>query len=881
MPRRALSFFSRSILGRLILLITAVLIPATGLVSWLIYQGYSNERRTLERHLVSSVRSTALLVDAVVSERQALLEGLATSSRLLSGDLAGFREQAKAALSSTDEWIVLIDPNGQQVVNTRFPAEAALPKVPFRPEFREAAEKGRPYISNLTLGPVAQRHLVFTAIPIRQNGKLIYTLNCAMTPAVFANALSQGSAGHAWTVAIVDRNNTVTARNRRAEEFVGVSATGSLLAALQSSKDGISETVTLDGIKSITAFTRSNKSGWAVVIGAPAAELYASAERLLVVAGSVSLLLGGFAVLVALWVARGVVSAVRRLVAETEAIGRGEVVAATGETGMHETDFVFNALAESSARLTARESELRRLNETLTAAAQSLREKQERLDAARTAAATGTFVWQAETNHLESDESLNALCALPEERSLRSLTQFLDIMHFDDRERVRTALVGSAQTGTDLSVEFRIIRPDWAARWLFCRGRVIRGGDRGGNYIAAACVDVTERKTTEAEIARARDAAVAAGRAKDEFIAALSHELRTPLNPVLLVASDAATRADYPPAAREAFASIAKNARLEARLIDDLLDLTRIAQGKLSLDIERLDLNDVLAEAIDKIRPELEEKHQTLNWQRGAGPIPVSADLTRLQQVFWNVLKNAVKFTPAGGAITVSIRKNGAWIETDIADTGIGMTAEEIARGFRMFSQGDHAADIGAHRFGGLGLGLAISRTLLELQGGEISARSPGRNAGSTFTIRLRGEEHPAEAGETKDAATNTPLGPGGKGARILLVEDHDPTRLAVERLLKRRDFVVSSAGSAEDALRIADVEKFDLVISDIGLPELDGFSLMARLRETYGLRGIALTGYGMEEDLERSRAAGFVSHLIKPIDVQKLEAALADALRK
>jgi len=879
-PRRALSFFSRSILGRLILLITAVLIPATGLVSWLIYQGYSNERRTLERHLLSSVRSTTLLVDAVVSERQALLEGLATSSRLLAGDLPGFREQAKVALSSTDEWIVLIDPNGQQVVNTRFPADAPLPKVPFRPEFREAAEKGRPYISNLILGPVAQRHLLFTAIPIRQDGKLIYTLNCAMTPGVFTNALAQGSAGHAWTVAIVDRNNTVAARNRRPEEYVGVSATGSLLAALQSSTDGISETVTLDGISSITAFTRSSKSGWAIVIGAPAAELYASAERLLLVAGGVSLLLGALAVLVALWVARGVVSAVRRLVAETEAIGRGEIVGAAGEPGMHETVFVFNALVESSTRLAARESELRRLNETLTAAAQSLREKQERLDAARTAAATGTFVWHAETNNFESDESLNALCALPEDRSLRSLTQFLDLMHFDDRERVRSALVTSSQTGTDLAVEFRIIRPDWAACWLFCRGRVIRGGDRGGNYIAAACVDVTERKTAEAEIARARDAAVAAGRAKDEFIAALSHELRTPLNPVLLVASDAASRIEFPAAAREAFASIAKNARLEARLIDDLLDLTRIAQGKLSLDLELLDLNNVLDEAIEKVRPELAEKQQELHWQRSLSPFCVSADLTRLQQVFWNVLKNAVKFTPAGGTITVSTQASDGWVDVEITDTGIGMTAEEIARGFRMFSQGDHAADLGAHRFGGLGLGLAISRTLLELQGGQISARSPGRNAGSTFTIRLRLEEKPA-ASEEKPATSNLSPDPGSKGARILLVEDHEPTRFAVERLLKRRGFVVVSSGTAEEALSIADGEKFDLVISDIGLPELDGFSLMARLRDSHGLRGIALTGYGMEEDLERSRAAGFVSHLIKPIDVQKLEAALADALRK
>jgi CheY-like chemotaxis protein len=288
----------------------------------------------------------------------------------------------------------------------------------------------------------------------------------------------------------------------------------------------------------------------------------------------------------------------------------------------------------------------------------------------------------------------------------------------------------------------------------------------------------------------------------------------------------------------------------------------------------------VLHEAIEKVRPELEEKHQTLRWQRDTLPIRVSGDPTRLQQVFWNVLKNAVKFTADRGSVTVSTRQKDGWVEVDIADTGIGMTAEEISRGFRMFSQGDHAAYAGAHRFGGLGLGLAISRTLLELQGGRISATSPGRGAGSTFTIALRLEARPPKTGEAKSEEVNAPVETAPKGVRILLVEDHEPTRLAVQRLLKRRGFAIVAAGTAEEALRAAESEKFDLVISDIGLPDFDGFSLMTRLRDSYALRGIALTGYGMEEDIERSRASGFVTHLIKPIDVQKLEAALAQALR-
>jgi CheY-like chemotaxis protein len=317
---------------------------------------------------------------------------------------------------------------------------------------------------------------------------------------------------------------------------------------------------------------------------------------------------------------------------------------------------------------------------------------------------------------------------------------------------------------------------------------------------------------------------------------------------------------------------------LEARLIDDLLDLTRIVSGKLSIEMRAVDTHAILRDAIANIQVELEEKQIQLNVKLNARQHQVRGDAVRLQQVFWNVLKNAVKFTPRGGKITVetSAPEGGGRLNVKTTDTGIGMTPEELTRVFTPFSQGDHAAS-NTHRFGGLGLGLAISRKIIELHSGHIRAASDGHDQGSTFIIELpiaENEKRPS----VKNAAGNFPQDEKTKrtGARILLVEDHEPTRSALARLLVNRHYKIMTAGSVAEAREITGKEKIDFVISDIGLPDGSGNDLMAELRERHGLKGIALTGYGMEEDIERNLASGFVAHLTKPVHVESLEKALA-----
>ncbi|MEO7415048.1 MAG: PAS domain S-box protein [Opitutaceae bacterium] len=400
--------------------------------------------------------------------------------------------------------------------------------------------------------------------------------------------------------------------------------------------------------------------------------------------------------------------------------------------------------------------------------------------------------------------------------------------------------------------------------------------------------DTTERRQSEKELERARDEAVAASRAKDDFLAALSHELRTPLSPVLLLASDAAENQELPTAVRADFETIRKNVELEARLIDDLLDLTRITRGKLTLELRPVDAHAIVRDALVTVQADLDAKKIKLTIDLATGHPRVWGDPVRLQQVYWNVLKNAVKFTPEEGAITIAahLSPDGGSLITTVSDTGIGMTAQELQRVFEAFSQGDHAGSGGSHQFGGLGLGLAISRKVIELHAGKISVVSDGRHRGSTFSVELPlagrsdkplNEFAPRVTVESVIGRSTAPFPVNGVAERftVLLVEDHAPTRAALEHLLKRRQYRVLTAGSVADARSAVEKNKVSFVISDIGLPDGNGYELMAELRKRYDLKGIALSGYGMEGDIARSHSAGFVVHLIKPIRVQLLDDAL------
>jgi CheY-like chemotaxis protein len=278
----------------------------------------------------------------------------------------------------------------------------------------------------------------------------------------------------------------------------------------------------------------------------------------------------------------------------------------------------------------------------------------------------------------------------------------------------------------------------------------------------------------------------------------------------------------------------------------------------------------------------LEQKQIDLTLNLAADHPMVKGDSVRLQQVFWNVLKNAVKFTPKAGKVSVLTRMqaDGGELIVTITDSGIGLTNDELAGIFKAFAQGEHARDGGSHRFGGLGLGLAISQMLVESHWGSISAASEGRGKGSTFVIKLPvllESINPEQSSTGIHSKLSRQENQRATAIQVLLVEDHESTRTTLAHLLARRQYQVKTAATVAEARKLAAQQKFDLVISDIGLPDGNGFDLMTELRaRDSDLQGIALTGYGMEDDIVRSQSAGFARHLTKPIRVQALDAALA-----
>lgn len=401
--------------------------------------------------------------------------------------------------------------------------------------------------------------------------------------------------------------------------------------------------------------------------------------------------------------------------------------------------------------------------------------------------------------------------------------------------------------------------------------------DESETVVAAMVIslEITERKRAEEALAQAKLAAEQASRAKDHFLAVLSHELRTPLNPVLTAACMMLEEPALKREQRELAEMIRRNAELEARLIDDLLDLTRISRGKLVLQMAIVDVHESLRHVIAICEDDIRSKRLEVMLLTGAGHHQVRGDSARLQQVFWNLLKNAVKFSPPEGRITLrTMNMSPGSISIIVEDTGIGIETEVLPRIFDAFEQGGEGT---TQHFGGLGLGLAICRGLVTLHGGTIIAHSAGKGTGACFTVTLRvfsGEETRTEVATAPLEVTSVIR------RRVLLVEDHADTALLMQRLLQKSGHEIVLTGTMTDALNAVRADGFDLIISDIGLPDGSGIELMQQVRQQFPVKGIALSGYGMEEDIQRSLDAGFDAHLVKPIDIRKLQETIASLLQ-
>ncbi|MBD2414880.1 hybrid sensor histidine kinase/response regulator [Nostoc calcicola FACHB-389] len=561
----------------------------------------------------------------------------------------------------------------------------------------------------------------------------------------------------------------------------------------------------------------------------------------------------------------------------------------------------------------------------LVAVNAELRQSEERFRSLSTCSPVGIFEIDTEGRCRYTNPRYQTICGMKAAESLEK--RWLESVHPEDRERAVASWSAYINQGRDYSEEFRFQTTHGNVRWVQVRSSPMLSGQGELLGYVGTLEDITERKQAEevrAQVIReqtARQEAEAANRMKDEFLAVLSHELRTPLTSMLGWSKILRSKKLDDKATSRALEAIERNATSQMQLIEDILDVSRIIRGQLRLNVCAVNLISVMEAALEAVRPLAEAKDIQLNTVLDTTVGSVYGDPARLQQVVWNLLTNAIKFTHKGGRVEVRLSsyfgfsiddfglesegKNLDFSNTDessnpkskiqnpkfqyaqiqVIDTGIGISAEFLPKVFERFRQADSTT---TRSHNGLGLGLAIVRHLVELHKGTISAESPGTEQGATFTVKLpllqdnRGNKTSREAaGEISSPEVSTPLA----GLKVLVVDDETDTRNFLSFMFEDYGAIATAVASADEALAVLEQAKPDILISDIGMSEQDGYTLIRKLRSLEPEKGgripaIALTAYTREEDRLQALAAGFQQHLPKPIDPTKLIGVVVNVLK-
>lgn len=540
------------------------------------------------------------------------------------------------------------------------------------------------------------------------------------------------------------------------------------------------------------------------------------------------------------------------------------------------------------AVLTGRDvTEFRRVEE-------NLRNLSSRLHLALTSAHLGVWEWDIINNKLSWDDRMFELYGLDRERFSTAVTTWETSIHTDDKDDAVNLLHAALRGEKEFNTQFRVIHPDGKVLYLKANGLVLRGLDGKPERMFGVNADITEEKVAKdtlqkayaeieakvvertAQLEAAKIAAEDANKAKDLFLATLSHELRSPLSAILSWAQLMERGVLSPEKMAIGIRTIKESVWTQNQLIGDLLDLSRISTGKLLIDRQPTEVSDVLRAAIESVRPNAELRGLRIEEHFESHDIYISADPARLKQSFWNILSNAVKFTPSGGTITVSLgcsaQAGEHRVKITVADTGKGIKSEFLPRLFERFSQADPSS-VRVH--GGMGLGLSLVKSLVELQDGTVTAYSAGEGLGATFTLTF-----PLVVASAQPAEAEVPAGPpqhlkNGNALRdikVLLVEDGERTRVALAQLLAAHGAIVQAESSAHDALVSFESFRPDVIVSDIAMPQEDGHSLLRKIRGRGHDRGgdtpaVALTAFAEPRDRDEAFASGFQEYLNKPVD--------------
>jgi PAS domain S-box-containing protein len=487
---------------------------------------------------------------------------------------------------------------------------------------------------------------------------------------------------------------------------------------------------------------------------------------------------------------------------------------------------------------------------------EALRATSERLELAQQAGRIGTFEWDIRTGAESWSAPQEALYGLPAGGFGGRFESWKQAVHSDDRERAEGDRLRAVAQGTELDTEFRIVRPDGETRWIASKGKVFHARAGEPARMLGVTMDITERKRIEEAL---RDA----DRKKDEFLATLAHELRNPLAPIRNALGILQTKGPSRPELQWARGVLDRQVQLMARLLEDLLDVSRISSNKLELRKERVELAALLEAALETSRPVIDHGGHELTLTLPPEPIYLEADPVRLAQVFSNLLNNAAKYTEKGGQIRLTAERIGKDMVVSVKDNGIGIVVETLPRIFDIFSQAKPALPWSQ---GGLGIGLSLVKGLVELHGGTVEARSEGPGRGSEFVVRMPLEAQTTARRPVQPAQEQKPA----LNYRILIADDNRDSADSLATLLQLMGNEVGTAYDGEEAVEAAAAFRPEVVVLDLGMPKLNGYEACRRIRKEpwgQGILLIALTGWGQEEDRHRTAEAGFNQHMVKPVD--------------
>jgi signal transduction histidine kinase/ActR/RegA family two-component response regulator len=912
--------------ARLLLVASAALLPLAIVCGFALHGLLKGQREQTQASTLGVARALATAVDSELRLTVAALQALALTEPLGAPESSGLVDAlllSKGLRASHPEWrgVLLVAPNGKVIFSTEGAVTGTGEGVVEAASLAQVVRTGQPAVGPLIPGP--RGNLAFAVrVPVLRNDEVRYVLTAIVRPEAIHTVLTRQRVPEGWAVSIFDSNDLRVARSREDERFRGQAPSDTLKELLGSRRDRqefVGTTRNVDGTHVQTAVSRLDFAPWTVALGAPTVVAEDAMRRTLIAYGSgllISLLLGGVA---AWWMSRSITRPMARLRQSADALGLGQPVASV-RSGVSEIDAVGQALASAATQRLQHEVERECLlgaERDARTAAQAAQLRLERLVSASAAL----------SRSLEEDSTLHAIAEVivPDVADLCRI-DLLDendvlqrkLTHHADPARGAqiAAMVGNREApagvpgffpwaiATGKTFLHNLDEPGLLATFdpqlldfvqaldisagcvvpLVARGRTIgamailqdrskrRFGPEDGAFIGELAQRAALALDNVRLLARARQAqaqAEVASKAKDEFLAMLGHELRNPLAPISL-ALTLIERRDNTAFPRER-QIIERQVKHLSRLVDDLLDISRIVSGKIVLRPERIDLRDTVAKAIELTLPALHARGHMPHVSLPAAPVTVHGDPLRLAQIVGNLLNNAAKFTQPDERIEIALRAQDGQAELTVADAGIGIAPELLSQVFERFVQGEQQLQRAA---GGLGLGLAIARSLARLHGGTIEAHSDGPGQGSSFTVRLplARDEAPAALPAAVTPADTRPR------LKLLLVDDNRDALVVLADWFTLEGHDVSTADSAEAALELLETTRFDAGVFDIGLPGLSGYDLARRVRADARSRGmvlLALTGYGQESDRGKALEAGFDAHFAKPPDLERIQDAL------